>query len=85
MHHCKLKFEKSHFNVIGIKSFFCITDTPCQLHCKPKEKFFSVMLKDTVIDGTPCTPGTKNMCISGKCMVSYVHCKLYTRGQTCAL
>lgn len=43
-------------------------NTPCQLHCKPKDKFFSVMLRDTVVDGTPCTPGTKNMCISGKCM-----------------
>lgn len=42
-------------------------NTPCQLHCKPKDKFFSVMLRDTVVDGTPCTPGTKNMCISGKC------------------
>lgn len=25
------------------------------------------MLKDTVTDGTPCTPGTRNMCISGRC------------------
>ena len=58
---------------LKFKQIICIyTDTPCQLHCKPKEKFFSVMLKDTVIDGTPCTPGTKNMCISGKCMVSYM-------------
>ncbi|KAK3096440.1 hypothetical protein FSP39_000163 [Pinctada imbricata] len=40
---------------------------PCQLHCKPKNKFFSVMLRDMVTDGTPCTPGTRNMCISGRC------------------
>ncbi|KAJ8299862.1 hypothetical protein KUTeg_022609 [Tegillarca granosa] len=44
-----------------------IPRNPCQLHCKPKNKFFSVMLKDTVTDGTPCTPGTRNMCISGRC------------------
>nr|WDU65934.1 putative metalloprotease Tcis_Metallo_20_Partial [Tityus cisandinus] len=30
--------------------------TPCQLHCKPKGKFFSVMLSDTAKDGTPCNP-----------------------------
>ncbi|KAL5005515.1 hypothetical protein ScPMuIL_018971 [Solemya velum] len=41
--------------------------SPCQLHCKPKNKFFSVLLKDTVTDGTSCTPGRRNMCISGRC------------------
>ncbi|XP_023217439.1 A disintegrin and metalloproteinase with thrombospondin motifs 7-like [Centruroides sculpturatus] len=41
--------------------------TPCQLHCKPKGKFFSVMLSDTAKDGTPCNPGTNDMCINGKC------------------
>ncbi|KAL4227652.1 negative regulation of cellular response to hepatocyte growth factor stimulus [Mactra antiquata] len=43
------------------------SDTPCQLHCKPKNLFFSVLLKDIVTDGTPCTPGTRNMCLSGRC------------------
>ncbi|KAL3866276.1 hypothetical protein ACJMK2_043584 [Sinanodonta woodiana] len=42
-------------------------ETPCQLHCKPKNQFFSVMLKDIVTDGSRCTPGTRNMCISGRC------------------
>ncbi|XP_041371036.1 A disintegrin and metalloproteinase with thrombospondin motifs 12-like isoform X2 [Gigantopelta aegis] len=41
--------------------------TPCQLHCKPRDRFFSAMLKDMVTDGTPCTPGSRNMCISGRC------------------
>ncbi|XP_071091239.1 A disintegrin and metalloproteinase with thrombospondin motifs 12-like [Haliotis cracherodii] len=41
--------------------------TPCQLHCKPVDKFFSVMLKDMLTDGTPCIPGGRNMCISGRC------------------
>ncbi|XP_013406430.1 A disintegrin and metalloproteinase with thrombospondin motifs 7 isoform X2 [Lingula anatina] len=40
---------------------------PCQLHCKPVNKFFSVMLRDIVKDGTPCKLGTRNMCISGRC------------------
>lgn len=41
--------------------------TPCQLHCKPENNFFSVMMRDIVIDGTPCKAGTRNMCISGRC------------------
>ncbi|GBM48893.1 A disintegrin and metalloproteinase with thrombospondin motifs 7, partial [Araneus ventricosus] len=41
--------------------------TPCQLHCKPDGKFFSVMLSDTVADGTECNPGTRDVCINGKC------------------
>ncbi|XP_060070698.1 A disintegrin and metalloproteinase with thrombospondin motifs 7-like [Ylistrum balloti] len=42
-------------------------DSPCQLHCKPKNRFFSVLLSDMVADGTPCSPGKRNMCISGRC------------------
>ncbi|OWF52704.1 A disintegrin and metalloproteinase with thrombospondin motifs 12 [Mizuhopecten yessoensis] len=42
-------------------------DAPCQLHCKPKNRFFSVLLSDMVADGTPCSPGKRNMCISGRC------------------
>lgn len=42
---------------------------PCQLHCKPEGQFFSVMLSDSVVDGTPCNPGTRDMCINGVCRV----------------
>ncbi|KAK7115625.1 hypothetical protein V1264_001461 [Littorina saxatilis] len=42
-------------------------ETPCQLHCKPKDMFFSVLLKDIVTDGTPCVHGGRHMCISGGC------------------
>lgn len=41
--------------------------TPCQLHCKPKDRFFSLMLRDMVTDGTPCNRGSRDMCISGIC------------------
>ncbi|XP_022672218.1 A disintegrin and metalloproteinase with thrombospondin motifs 7-like isoform X5 [Varroa destructor] len=44
-----------------------IPAAPCQLHCKPDGKFFSVMLRDTVIDGTPCLPGSRDVCINGRC------------------
>ncbi|XP_053405061.1 A disintegrin and metalloproteinase with thrombospondin motifs 7-like [Mercenaria mercenaria] len=61
------------FNLIPYKKSFYswehvpTSETPCQLHCKPKNHFFSVLMKDIVTDGTPCTPGTRNMCISGRC------------------
>ena len=28
------------------------------------------MLRDTVVDGTPCQPGSRDVCINGKCRVS---------------
>ncbi|XP_076356664.1 A disintegrin and metalloproteinase with thrombospondin motifs 6-like [Tachypleus tridentatus] len=40
---------------------------PCQLHCKAEGEYFSVLLADTVEDGTPCNPGTKDVCVDGKC------------------
>ncbi|KAK2146183.1 hypothetical protein LSH36_626g04010 [Paralvinella palmiformis] len=42
-------------------------DNSCQLHCKPKGEFFSVMMKDMVTDGTPCLIGRRDLCISGRC------------------
>ncbi|XP_022245549.1 A disintegrin and metalloproteinase with thrombospondin motifs 7-like [Limulus polyphemus] len=45
---------------------------PCQLHCKAEGEYFSVLLADTVEDGTPCNPGTKDVCVDGKCR--YVGC-----------
>uniref|UniRef100_A0A0P5WCA6 A disintegrin and metalloproteinase with thrombospondin motifs n=3 Tax=Daphnia magna TaxID=35525 RepID=A0A0P5WCA6_9CRUS len=44
-----------------------IKSAPCQLHCKPEGQFYSVMLSDSVVDGTPCNPGTRDMCINGVC------------------
>lgn len=41
--------------------------TPCELDCKPDNEFYSVKLLDSVLDGTPCKPGTKDMCINGRC------------------
>lgn len=57
------------FGLVTTSCFFFAADTPCQLHCKPENKFFSVMMRDIVIDGTPCKAGTRNMCISGRCRV----------------
>ena len=55
-----------------IEKFVNAVGTPCQLHCRPKKKYFSLMLKDVVTDGTPCRPGTRDMCIHGICTVSCI-------------
>ncbi|XP_064618507.1 A disintegrin and metalloproteinase with thrombospondin motifs 12-like isoform X2 [Lineus longissimus] len=66
-------YQCSEFNTVPYKNRLFTWEpvftpsTPCQLHCKPKEKFFSVMLKDMVTDGTSCAVGKRDMCISGKC------------------
>ncbi|CAH1113494.1 unnamed protein product [Psylliodes chrysocephalus] len=40
---------------------------PCVLYCKNELNTFA-KLQPRVKDGTPCKAGTKNLCISGKCM-----------------
>lgn len=63
----------SHFNNVSYKgelfnwSPVSTPATPCQLHCKPDGKFFSRVLKESVTDGTPCSPGARDVCINGKC------------------
>ena len=53
-----------------------VTATPCQLHCRPRGRLFSVMLRDMVVDGTPCRPGRRDVCIGGRCRVSLLHAPL---------
>ncbi|XP_078378045.1 A disintegrin and metalloproteinase with thrombospondin motifs 19-like [Oculina patagonica] len=42
---------------------------PCSLFCKPKDPQyrFSAKLASKVIDGTPCRPGSIDICIDGRC------------------
>ncbi|KAJ7311129.1 hypothetical protein JRQ81_006732 [Phrynocephalus forsythii] len=42
---------------------------PCELHCRPKNEYFSEKLRDAVIDGTPCHEwnSSRDMCINGLC------------------
>ncbi|KAK9409767.1 papilin [Crotalus adamanteus] len=39
----------------------------CELNCIPKGENFYYRQKDTVIDGTPCEPGTNDICVQGTC------------------
>ncbi|CAG0907982.1 unnamed protein product, partial [Darwinula stevensoni] len=40
---------------------------PCELRCRPEGELFSVVLKESAADGTPCNPGSRDMCIAGIC------------------
>ncbi|XP_058150586.1 A disintegrin and metalloproteinase with thrombospondin motifs 7 isoform X2 [Dasypus novemcinctus] len=44
---------------------------PCELHCRPSNKFFAEKLRDAVVDGTPCHQGqaSRDLCINGICKV----------------
>lgn len=42
----------------------------CKLHCINEKKVFMELAR-TAKDGTPCKAGTKNICVSGVCRVSY--------------
>ena len=50
---------------------FLVTGHPCSLFCKPKNPRyrFSAKLASKVIDGTPCRPGSVDICVNGRCQV----------------
>jgi len=46
-------------------------DNPCKLFCSDVDDTIIANWGSTVLDGTPCTLGTNNMCIDGICKVGY--------------
>ncbi|KAA0711513.1 Papilin Precursor [Triplophysa tibetana] len=43
------------------------TENPCELNCIPRGENFYVRQKSAVVDGTPCHPGGKDICVEGLC------------------
>ena len=41
----------------------------CKLYCADSADGEYFLLKPRVIDGTPCSPDTYDICVSGKCLV----------------
>ncbi|XP_075387368.1 papilin [Tenrec ecaudatus] len=41
----------------------------CALNCIPKGENFYYQHKEAVVDGTPCEPGTRDVCVDGSCRV----------------
>lgn len=44
-------------------------DDPCELYCTDSDDTLIVPWGDSAADGTPCTIGKNDMCISGICRV----------------
>ncbi|XP_032128706.1 A disintegrin and metalloproteinase with thrombospondin motifs 15-like isoform X2 [Sapajus apella] len=41
----------------------------CELNCIPKGENFYYKHREAVVDGTPCEPGKRDMCVDGSCRV----------------
>ncbi|KAJ7988783.1 hypothetical protein DPEC_G00312790 [Dallia pectoralis] len=42
-------------------------ENPCELNCMPRGENFFYRHKAAVVDGTPCHPGRKDVCVDGVC------------------
>lgn len=42
-------------------------ENPCELNCIPRGENFYYRQKSSVVDGTPCRPGGKDICVDGLC------------------
>lgn len=43
---------------------------PCELNCFPRGENFFYRHRSAVVDGTPCHPGRRDVCVGGVCKVS---------------
>ncbi|KAB1278245.1 Papilin [Camelus dromedarius] len=46
-----------------------IAPNKCELNCIPKGENFYYKHREAVIDGTPCEPGKRDICVDGSCRV----------------
>lgn len=42
-------------------------DNPCELNCMPRGENFFYRQRSFVVDGTPCHPGRRDVCVEGVC------------------
>ncbi|KAJ0008722.1 hypothetical protein NQD34_016137 [Periophthalmus magnuspinnatus] len=42
-------------------------ENPCELNCMPRGENFYYRHRSAVVDGTPCHPGRKDICVGGVC------------------
>lgn len=51
---------------------FPSSDKPCELYCSPLGKESPLLVADRVLDGTPCGPYETDLCVYGRCQVTYI-------------
>lgn len=44
-------------------------ENPCELNCMPRGENFFYRHRSSVVDGTPCHPGRRDVCVEGVCKV----------------
>lgn len=44
-------------------------ENPCELNCMPRGENFYYRHRSAVVDGTPCHPGRRDICVDGVCKV----------------
>lgn len=44
-------------------------ENPCELNCMPRGENFYYRHRSAVVDGTPCHPGRRDVCVDGVCKV----------------
>lgn len=69
----KLNKEKSLFIKVIHYSFSFQASSKCELNCIPKGENFYYRHKNAVLDGTPCEPGRRDICVEGVCKVRYLN------------
>ena len=69
IHQCQFMNENSAVWLTGSYPFFPPDQDACKLYCLAEGYDFFFALSSKVKDGTPCAPGSPNVCIDGVCEV----------------
>lgn len=55
---------------VEVLFFMCLAaENPCELNCMPRGENFYYRHRSAVVDGTPCHPGRRDVCVAGVCKV----------------
>lgn len=57
-------------HMTSANSVSATADNPCELNCIPQGENFFYRHRSAVVDGTPCHPGRRDICVDGVCKVS---------------
>lgn len=57
-------------------------ENPCELNCMPRGENFFYRHRRAVVDGTPCHPGRRDVCVDGVCKVRLHGKSTRTRDKT---
>lgn len=56
-------------------------ENPCELNCMPRGENFFYRHRSSVVDGTPCHPGRRDVCVEGVCKVGCTGWKIRWKDQ----